>query len=370
MGFLNFNKLFSKNSAPAENPAYEQWQQTAEVPFAGDKEYTELTPEKSDEILQKTIVDGDIFTNARGQDFKLTPEKLKEAGLSPKYEYKLAQMNISLSDIFKVKGRDAVIAYVEDKDGTVKTRSYYRSSSAGLWRYLGDYGRNDGALNIWFGKGFGEDSLNLPFESQKALNSIPKNIDFKPNLPTNVCFFGTAKRYESSRDYDRAKTMTKSKSELPGDYPKEINYKPVIELSMLDEKTPPEQLDLDISAPNFHQEITSFKTNSDLYGDYKVRVFPSEDNKLFYSICETEKDGDRKAWVGNIETNSPIGSTGLHEEWVYVGDLGTPLYEYPEQAGEYGNINDEKNGYVSMWDNYLSKIPLIQNYLESTGNNQ
>ena len=41
----------------------------------------------------------------------------------------------------------------------------------------------------------------------------------------------------------------------------------------------------------------------------------------------------------------------------------TPLYEHTSQAGIYGDRSDTKGARQCMWNNYLSNIPLIQEYL-------
>ncbi len=45
------------------------------------------------------------------------------------------------------------------------------------------------------------------------------------------------------------------------------------------------------------------------------------------------------------------------------GDYNTPLLEYANQSGGYGE--GRHGNYVNMWNNYLSKMPIIQKYLES-----
>ncbi len=70
-----------------------------------------------------------------------------------------------------------------------------------------------------------------------------------------------------------------------------------------------------------------------------------------------------RAWIGGIEVNAPVGTTGLREQWVNGGDLTTPAYEYDIHADEYGNSNLTSGHYVDMFENYLQHIPIIKQYI-------
>ena len=326
--------------------------------------YTQISRECSVELLQKAQIDGDPFP-IDDQDQKLTPEFLAKNNLAPRYELQLEGLNINLSKSFRVKGHDSIIAYIETPNGEVKTRAYYRSNSAGLWRYCPDYAYNDG-YNIWYGKGYNEEALTLPFELQKRLDSINEMGYVKPENPhaAELCFFGTSKRYANGPEYFGAK----SAHQLRGDYYKETNRQPYREYGFYpDEKIPPETLDITgPDAPNFHQEISSYQAHNKRYGDFTTKLFNSYDQRLRYFMCETEDDGVRKAWLGGAETTASIGSTGCRTEWVYMGDFSTPINEYPKQAKGYEDLDDNKGPYVGMWKNYLSRMPFIQRYLKET----
>ena len=75
----------------------------------------------------------------------------------------------------------------------------------------------------------------------------------------------------------------------------------------------------------------------------------------------------KKAWVGGIEANATITSTGLKSEWVSSGDVCTPLLEYQTMTGGYGVPDGRGDGYESMWENYLSLVPIIKRYLYTWG---
>ncbi len=81
------------------------------------------------------------------------------------------------------------------------------------------------------------------------------------------------------------------------------------------------------------------------------------------------RDKNNRAWIGGIENNSPIRTIGLRERWISGGDLTTPAYEYSQMIKDedvlYANQNMRKGKYVDMFEQYLSKAPIIQDYLAS-----
>lgn len=100
-----------------------------------------LGVEQSREMLRRARVDGDPW-HQNGQNYELTPTILNAEGLGPNYLTNVEGQDIALSDIFELlDGRAATLAYVPTDDG-VKVRSYYRSNSQGVWRYLPDYVRD------------------------------------------------------------------------------------------------------------------------------------------------------------------------------------------------------------------------------------
>ena len=70
------------------------------------------------------------------------------------------------------------MAYVKLKDKSDRpgdfyvARSFYRSNSHGIWRYIPDYMMNNWDEVTTYGKGFDAKSLNLPFGVQMALTEI------------------------------------------------------------------------------------------------------------------------------------------------------------------------------------------------------
>ncbi len=314
----------------------------------------ELSVEEVEKIFQKMEIHGDAFNGER-----LTPEILKKEGLLPKYKVDTEEGVIwfSSSGYNLGKNRVAIMAYVEKNNKTV-ARSYYRSNSQGVWRYLPSYLEMDGQIN-WYSKGYGEESINLPTNIQRALAEITKDEKsiLKVENPELV-FAGTSRGLINAMN-GTYMNETESESIKLGDFSVEEK----------DKKIDPEKIKLSKDqSPNLDPEkvIYRWKQNSNIYGEIEMEAVPSQDGKLIFTFC---KDKLNRVWIGNIENDSEIQSTGLKKEWINPEDLGTPAFEYKtgdtDQTGGYGNDGLRNGPYVDMFENYLSKVPVIREYCES-----
>jgi hypothetical protein len=71
-----------------------------------------------------------------------------------------------------------------------------------------------------------------------------------------------------------------------------------------------------------------------------------------------------QVWFGGAEVKgSRINSCGLRQDWAQLGDFSTPLIEYKQQADGYGQFEPRVPGHMNMWQDYLSKIPVIKRFL-------
>lgn len=340
----------------------EYWDQAKLLRESKAESNLSLSPEI---ILQNSTIDGSPYSEF-GKEYILTPDILKQAGLEPKHEVNIENRNIFLSDVFKVSGRNAAMAYVQDYDGSFKIRSYYQSKSSGSWRYLPDYVADESGHPSWFGKAHGEDCITLPLQLQEKLNAIGQNNVLKiQNINPSVPFFGTAKKYPSKFIYD----WLERQNQLEGDFYQQVSKTPKYDFGKLSvDKASPESLIISPPfTPNFQSLISSAQFNSPLRANATSELYPSYNGELLYNMCSVWNKDHAEAWIGNIETPSPITSTGCRANWVSTGDYGTPLYEYKEQADGYGDRYDFKESYLCMWRHYLSKIPVIQRYLHETG---
>jgi len=299
-----------------------------------------------------------------GRDWRLTTEALRDHDLGPKYRAQIENREVNLSDVYELEdGRVAAVAYLPTDDG-VKVRSYYRSNSQGVWRYLPDYVRDEqtGEGLGWYGKSYAEEAVTLPYSLQESLATIMNSQGVKRIERTNPMFFfaGAALAYDSKDDYRAALES----GQLQGDFYQEVS--PVSNTQEFGELSPAKQNPEDINMepgfePNFGRVLASYKSESSLTGTMGIEVFNSEDGRFNWLMCT---DKQNRSWVGGIEASSPITSTGCRQEWVSAGDAATPLYEYKSMESGYGDFTDRRRSYVSMWKNYLSKMPLIRKYQE------
>jgi hypothetical protein len=316
-----------------------------------------INEEKSKEILSTTRIQGESYLEK-----ELTTGFLDEKGLAPSIQIQNGEENISFSSapFEALDGRLCVIAYVENK-GVTTARTYYRSNSQGVWRYLPDYTSNNNGVD-WFGKGAGEESITLPFSMQKALSelSIEKSVPISVD-DADLAFAGTTSKYGKWNNDYYHETIEKPER-LEGNLYSNDDTK----------KVAPENLIISVEqSPDFSSMLTGWNQNTNMYGSISMEVFPSKDGKLKYMFCRDEKG---RTWIGGIENDSEIQSTGLHKSWVEGGDLVTPPFEYKtgktDQTGGYGNDKLRNGSYVDMYENYISKIPVVNEYIKSYSERQ
>ncbi len=307
-----------------------------------------IDTEESNHVMTKAEIHATPFNNGD----RLSIEDLAKEGLAPKYKITIGGTTLWFSSSPYDLGDDriAVVAYVENNKGAVVARSFYRSNSQGIWRYLPNYQLN-GIGNInWYSKGHGEQSVTLPWQLQLALSAISNKEKAKKVNNSDFIFGGTARDlgYMGTFYMDVEGMPQRLESNFYSENP--------------DNKVSPDQLVFHNpqATPNLNHEIAVWKQNSALYGPINIRVFNSQDNALTYMFCE---DRQGRVWIGGIENNTEIQSVGLRKRWVDGGDLVTPAFEYHSQTGGYGNNNLSNGNYVDMFQNYLSKIPIIQEYL-------
>ena len=125
--------------------------------------------EEADKVMSKVEIEADPF-NSR----QLTPGDLKEEGLAPRSKVSVGGKTFLFSPAYDLsRGHIGVVAYVEREEGFV-ARSYYRSSSHGLWRYLPDYIPVEDKIKF-YGKGHSSESVTLPIVLQEALADVVEN---------------------------------------------------------------------------------------------------------------------------------------------------------------------------------------------------
>ncbi len=327
---------------------------------------TTIGEERREQLLSHAIVEGDIWRQ-NGQDYRLGIPSLVNAGLIPYFEVMVENQAVYLTNLFQLTSEQmAAIAYIPSPNG-VKVRSFYRDKNIGVWRYLPDYIRDISGEGIdVFGEGFDQKSVTLPILLQAALNQIERDRNILDLSATNpdFLFAGTAPAYATRQEYRDAY----SRGLLRGDFYHEVstiayNSDSGAIIAPGRRKSAPPLLSVNANvAPNFQDLITRYSVYTAFAGQVMGEGFHSADNQtswLFYS------DYRGRCWVANMETTAPLTSTGCRREWLLTTDIATPLYEQLRLADGYGDPSDTRPGnYISMWNNYLSKVPLIQQYAE------
>ena len=114
--------------------------------------------------------------------------------------------------------------------------------------------------------------------------------------------------------------------------------------------------------PNFKEKLFDYSIQTALYVKVKAEVFPSMDGTLKYTFIE---DNNHRAWISTIDALSEITPIGLRARWVFAGDLATPVFVTRLSADGFGDENETKGNYISMWKTYIEKIALVKEYLRS-----
>lgn len=377
-------EVFRGRPASGERPEPEREPRAEFVP----PELEEMRLEEGDEILKRAEIRGDEYQGKR-----LTRELLEQEGLLPRYRIKIGGQFVWLaSKAYDMSAVDAgyvgVVGYVEEA-GAVVARTFIRSNSQGVWRYLPGY-RTDSARKFSrFVKGYDEGSIALPFPLQGALASItgagkePVRVADAELVTCGTTAYITheesatwlsigdprrtpAERAAAQRNLAR---FWAEQSKQPPDYAQQVADTPRrlagnFYAARSDAKVRPEQLAFanPEQTPDFKKLLATWEQASELYrGGITAEVFPSRDGTLHYLFM---RDREGRAWVSGVEDpRSPVQSVGLRRAWVAGGDLLTPAFEYGQQASGYGGMPRGK--YVDMFRNYLSRVPVIREYLAS-----
>ncbi len=322
---------------------------------------TLIGTERSNEILNHAIINGDPWLQG-GTEYRLGITNLLASGLVPTYEFVLENQTFTFSPPFQLSdGRGAILAYVSSGP-TAKVRSYHINVRTGLWHYAPDIirgPRGEGMTQI--GEAFGPMSTVLPTALQQVLSELVKTYGFREITTVNpdFLFAGTAMAYSTQQEYREAL----SRGQARGDFYQEVDHSPLLTNWQPSgrNKNAPQLISINADlAPNFQAPTVHFLTYSVLAGQVIANAFSSNDKQQIWLFCN---DDLGRAWLGEIEIISPLTSTGCRRDWMNAGDMATPLYEYSTQSGNYGDPSDTRKGLIGMWNKYLSKIPVIQEYI-------
>lgn len=348
---------------PHSNTPIDQVSTLVNAPI-GSVNLTMVEDELRNQLLNRAVVEGDPWVQG-GQAYQLSVPNLVTAGLYPTYEITVDNQIIYLSNLFELTSDQmAAIAFVPTNNG-VKIRGYYRDKDTAIWRYLPDYIRDISGEGIdVFGIGFDSRSTILPILLQSGLNQIERRggiIDLSNTNP-DFLFAGTAPAYATRQEFRDAYT----RGQLRGDFYREVSSRPFNAdsnsiIAAGRKKIAPQLLSINRNTgPDFQNLMVRYSVYSAFAGQIMGEGYESVDTQtawLFFS------DYRGRCWVANIELNIHVTSTGCRQEWLLATDISTPLYEIARLADGYGDTSDSRaNNHLGMWENYLSKVPLIQEY--------
>ena len=324
--------------------------------------------ERVDESEGLSILNN-VKTEIHGSEYwgkTLTKQMLAENHLWPQFRAVLFGREIIYSQAFDIgSSRTALIGYVRDGDKYV-ARTYYLSRSQVLWRYLPLVHLNkEGKIDL-YDKGYDQDSLNVPYQVQALFSKILTHgtliFEHLSEKQRNLLFVGTAYVREPEQGGDEGDTAVRPT------YADEVIATPDFKMakpnvSLRDLKDP------NLSkirvprgqSPALDQKLAQFKVLN-AFGEWiTLRVYPSKDSTLNYIFAE---DPQTRVWIAGIEVNSlQVNKVGIRTDWIEGGLLTMPLYEYSGYDLNFGDETDSRKSYVGMWKNFLSKIPMIQDYL-------
>lgn len=316
----------------------------------------EASSEEIREVLEHAIIHGD----------KMNGRELTVADLIENFQEPFWFITMDGRRVYLAKhpyelpeGRKGITAYIESNQDEPKfiARSYYLSNSAASWRYLPGYRTNRNGRVTWYNKGYDEQSIGVPIALQKILSIIDEGTSFEEKLKDpEFILVGTARNDVGANDGSYFHQVKSEPVRLPGNFylsAQEFNH----------DKISPQEVGLQDEdfSPDFNQLLDRWVQNSNLYGQVVMEVFPAKNGLLHYLFC---RDKLGRVWISSAEDGSRITDNGLHQNWIDLGELATPAYEYVEQSGSYGNFELKEGLYVDMFKKYLSKVPIIQEYLQ------
>lgn len=299
---------------------------------------------------QETIL-GQAYFEARPLNGRsLSAQVLADNGLAPDISVKVAGKTVYVSPPFWVGKRrePAWIGYVETEQGYL-VRTFFWSRSQAVGRVLLGYrykidNENERVTHHY--KGYGEQSMFLPVALQKLLATTMPAVS--KIADEELVFYGSVTDSWESSVYGR--TVEQEPIRLDGNFYSEQKH----------EKIPPEEAVFynPEQTPDFTRTVERWKAPTSLYGELDVLVFASHDKTLQYQFNVDEK---QRVWLAGVEAvGHELGDCGVRNTWVETGVLATPVYEYRQQAGGYGNPADSQGDYVDMYTRYLSRIPVMQ----------
>lgn len=282
-----------------------------------------------------------------------TKEFLSTQGLEPKTTFECGDTKVHFSQPYSLgDNRAACVGYVENKDGGVDIRAFYRSNSQGLWRAASHAG-----FNGWIGKGTGEESTNLPIPLQMALHSQAGQQ--VKNVPENVAkqaFYGS---------------LPVGGNEPPKELEQELHepqHLGSFELKLPDGHGVPGSFRFHSSsdAPNFGSSPNNINYTFDhpIHGKVSANCYTSKGGDCSFMFY---RDSNNRSWLAQMEkSNSPLTSWGTRSDPIEHGDLAMPAVEYRQQIPK-GYAGAQLTGSYADASSYVHKLPLVADFRAHLG---
>lgn len=282
-----------------------------------------------------------------------TKDFLLAQGLEPKTTFECGDTKVHFSQPYSLgDNRAACVGYVENKDGGVDIRAFYRSNSQGLWRAASHAG-----FNGWIGKGTGEESTNLPIPLQMALHSQAghqvKNV---PEDVANQAFYGS---------------LPVGGNEAPKELQQELHgptHLGSFQMTLPDGYGVPESYRFrdTADAPNFTNAPTNIKYSFDhpIHGKVEANCFSSKGGDCSFMFY---RDHSGRSWLAQMEkSNSPLTSWGTRSDPIEHGDLAMPAVEYRQQI-PHGYAGAQVTGSYADASGYVHKLPVVADFRSHLG---
>ena len=280
-------------------------------------------------------------------------EFLKAQGLEPKTTFECGDTKVHFSQPYTLgDDRAACVGYVEDKNGGINVRAFYRSNSQGLWRSASHAG-----FGGWIGKGKGEESTNLPIPLQMALHSQAghqvKNVSQEV---ANQAFYGSLEFAGNEPPQDLARQL-----QAPihlGNFA----------IKLADGHGQPESFrwNSDKDAPDFSNSANNvnYSFEHPIHGKVEANCYTSKGGDCSFMFY---RDSSGRSWLAQMEkSNSPLTSWGTRSDPVEHGDLGMPAVEYDSQIPR-GYAGAQVSGSYTDASGYVHKLPPVAEYRLNLG---
>ena len=315
---------------------------TSPHPMASMKlpELGTLSPEQSRNILARA----QVASSPVGRPMNvpdLTPEFLSEQGFEPRTSLDFGDTKLHFSKPYQHAGRDSVVGYVEKSDGSVSVRSFYRSSSHGLWKVA-----SHGGYGGWFGKGVSQESVTLPLAVQKGLGRHTGAPEAADESTAQKLFYGALEVGGAIPPASFGETVAEDTLNL------RAGSEAPTEIAISDSS----------SAPDFASKPAEFVMQSPVHGAMATTVHRSKNGEYDYMFCQ-DKDG--RSWVGGVfAADSNLNSFGVPERFVKAGALTTPALEYNQEAKPAYRGPQVTEDYVD-YTGFTHQIPMVKAFLQT-----